>query len=162
MITKPNWDQYFLGLAYLISARSPDAETKHGAIIATKDNKIIGTGYNGFVKGMKDIDFPKFRPNKHLHIIHAEINALFNCTVLPSLLKDGAKVYVTGYCCYDCFRGLVQSGIDEFHILKRRSVSTSTKDDDFIAKMVSDKRIKFVIHLMEDINWAKDFIKKES
>jgi len=41
-----SWDEYFMSLAHLSSMRSKDPNTKVGACIVNKYNKIVGIGYN--------------------------------------------------------------------------------------------------------------------
>mgnify|MGYP002067177710 CR=1 FL=1 len=69
MIRKPSWDEYFMGEAAYILRRSPDPETKHGAIIVNTDNIPQGQGYNGFPTGGKQ-DYPTTRPEKYAFILH--------------------------------------------------------------------------------------------
>ncbi len=57
-MNKPSWNEYFLAIAKLVSVRSPDKETHHGCIIVNRDNQIIATGYNGFVRGINDEGLP--------------------------------------------------------------------------------------------------------
>lgn len=102
-----DWEQYFILLSFVTSFRSPDAQTQHGCVITNKENKVLGIGYNGFPKGMPDQSLPNYRPDKYPYIIHAEMNALYNCSLRPN---DGIA-YVTGESCLECVKGLYQGGI---------------------------------------------------
>lgn len=104
---RPNWTNYFLGLAKVVSQRSHDIHTQHGCIITDQQNRILGVGYNGFPKGMDDSVLPKKRPEKYDWMIHAERNALSNCVIRP----DNGIAYVTGQCCNDCIMALWQEGV---------------------------------------------------
>lgn len=106
-ITRPSWQDYFLGLAKTVSLRSHDIHTKHGCIITDHNHRILGVGYNGFPKGMKDSLLPTSRPEKYKWMIHAERNALSNCVIRP----DNGIAYVTGQCCNDCIMSLWQEGV---------------------------------------------------
>lgn len=106
---RPNWTDYFLGLAKVVSQRSHDIHTQHGCIIADQNNRILGVGYNGFPRGLDDSSLPTERPHKYQWMIHAEKNALANCVVRP----DGATAYVTGQCCNDCIISLWQEGVQK-------------------------------------------------
>ncbi|MEG0275060.1 MAG: cytidine deaminase, partial [Longicatena sp.] len=53
-----NWDEYFMGLAHLSSRRSKDPSTQVGAVIVSKEHRVVGIGYNGFPNGCNDDDFP--------------------------------------------------------------------------------------------------------
>ena len=43
---RPTWDEYFLGIADLISKRSTCLRRRVGAVLV-KDKRILATGYNG-------------------------------------------------------------------------------------------------------------------
>lgn len=104
---RPNWQDYFLGLAKVVAQRSHDVHTKHGCIITDQQHRILGVGYNGFPKGMNDSFLPTSRPDKYNWMIHAERNALSNCVIRP----DNGIAYVTGQSCNDCIIALWQEGI---------------------------------------------------
>ena len=106
MCTIP-WTNYFLGLAFVASQKSHDIHTQHGCIITDSNNRILGLGYNGFPRGLDDDSLPKTRPEKYDWMIHAERNALSNCTIRP----ENGIAYVTGQCCNDCIMALWQEGI---------------------------------------------------
>ena len=106
-MSRPNWIDYFLGLAKVISQRSHDIHTQHGCVITDQNHRILGVGYNGFPKGMEDSKLPIHRPEKYHWMIHAERNALSNCVIRP----DTGIAYVTGQSCNDCIMALWQEGI---------------------------------------------------
>lgn len=98
-INRPDWDEYFMAMAFMAACRSHDGQTKHGCIIV-KDKKIIGVGYNGFPREMEDDDLPNLRPvtpeqkgdpyeNKYLWMQHSERNAVANCELRP---KRGDRI----------------------------------------------------------------------
>lgn len=109
---RPDWINYFLGLAKVISRRSHDIHTQHGCVITDLQHRILGVGYNGFPKGMNDDILPKHRPDKYHWMIHAERNALSNCVIRP----DNGIAYVTGQCCNDCIMALWQEGIKKVYM----------------------------------------------
>lgn len=104
---RPNWTDYFLGLAKVVSKRSHDIHTQHGCVITDSRNRILGVGYNGFPRGLDDNLLPTTRPEKYDWMVHAERNALSNCIVRP----DNAIAYVTGQCCNNCIMALWQEGV---------------------------------------------------
>jgi dCMP deaminase len=104
---RPEWKNYFLGLAKVISQRSHDIQTQHGCVITDLNNRILGVGYNGFPRGLNDELLPNTRPEKYSWMVHAERNALSNCVVRP----DRGIAYVTGQCCNDCIMALWQEGV---------------------------------------------------
>lgn len=104
---RPSWDDYFLGLAKVVSQRSHDIHTQHGCVITDQSHRILGVGYNGFPRGLDDTKLPTTRPDKYDWMVHAERNALANCIVRP----DNAIAYVTGQCCNNCIMSLWQEGV---------------------------------------------------
>jgi len=96
-------------MATVAATRSHDAQTKVGCVIV-KDNRIIGTGYNGFPPDMPDYELPTTRPEKYKWILHAEENALSNCSKSP----EGGISYTTGKPCLRCAKLLYAAGIKTF------------------------------------------------
>ena len=111
---RPNWTNYFLGIAKTVSKKSHDIHTQHGCVITDKGHRIVGVGYNGFPRGMNDASLPTTRPEKYHWMIHAERNALANCVIRP----DNCTAYVTGQCCNDCALSLWQEGINKIVMAK--------------------------------------------
>ena len=109
-----NWDEYFMGVAFLSAMRSKDPNTQVGACIVSQDNKILSMGYNGFPKGCSDDDFPWNREsddpydNKYFYTTHSELNAILN---YRGGSLEGCKLYVTLFPCNECAKALIQSGI---------------------------------------------------
>ena len=110
---RPNWTDYFLGLAKVVSQRSHDIHTQHGCVITDQNNRILGVGYNGFPRGLDDSKLPTHRPDKYPWMVHSERNALSNCVVRP----DDGIAYVTGQCCNDCTIALWQEGIKTIYMI---------------------------------------------
>lgn len=107
-----SWDEYFMSVAVLSSKRSKDPNTQVGACIVSPENKIVGTGYNGFPIGCSDDVLPWSREGnpidtKYMYVCHAELNAILNST------KDlkGCKIYVALFPCNECAKAIIQSGI---------------------------------------------------
>lgn len=94
MLTRPCWDQYFMGLAYYTSIRSHDSQTKVGCVIVNEDNNVVSMGYNGFPKGVDDAELPTKRPEKYPFMVHAEENAVSNIITKSC---NNLKVYLTHF-----------------------------------------------------------------
>ena len=122
-MSRPDWTDYFLGLAKVVSQRSHDIHTKHGCVITDQQHRILGVGYNGFPKGMDDESLPTSRPEKYRWMIHAERNALSNCVIRP----DNGVAYITGQCCNDCVMSLWQEGVT--HIVMSDTHGTHLFDE---------------------------------
>ena len=109
-----NWDEYFMGIAFLSAKRSKDPNTQVGACIVSQDNKILSMGYNGFPNGCSDEDFPWNREsadpydNKYFYTTHSELNAILN---YRGGSLEGAKLYVSLFPCNECAKAIIQSGI---------------------------------------------------
>lgn len=108
-----NWDEYFMAMAHLAAFRSKDPNTKVGACIVNKDNRVVGLGYNGFPFGCSDKCYPwqregEFLDTKYPFVVHAELNAILN-SIMP--LK-GCTIYVSLFPCNECAKAIIQSGID--------------------------------------------------
>lgn len=112
-MSRPLWTDYFLGLAKVVSQRSHDIHTQHGCVITDQNNRILGVGYNGFPRGLRDKELPTERPEKYFWMVHSEINALANCVVRP----DNGIAYVTGQCCNNCIISLWQEGIKTVYMI---------------------------------------------
>lgn len=70
----PTWDETFMDMARVIAKRSKDPSTQVGAVIVSKDRRILSVGYNGATNGLHD-DFmpwgceplmPKFLSGSHV------------------------------------------------------------------------------------------------
>lgn len=128
-LPRPSWDEYFLMLAFDVSRRSEDPDVKHGAIIVNKYNHIIGTGYNGPIKGSKNSVIPfHIRDEKRKWMIHAEENAMLNVTQNPSERGSDCKIYVTGHPCNNCLQRLINFGIKKIIIADRMGSITDNEE----------------------------------
>lgn len=127
---KIRWIDYFFGLAFTIAEKSPDAQTRHGAIIIDRQNRIIGCGYNGFPTGLPDDALPNLRPKKYKWMIHAEENCLLNCAIPPSQLVGGGILIVSGRPCLKCASLLINSGVKTWYVADRQGSVLETDEED--------------------------------
>lgn len=97
---KPDWDDCFMGIAYMIAMMSPDHNTKHGAVLVGRHKRIVSLGFNGYPPDCLDDEMPKDRPDKYDVTEHAEAN----CLNQAHCDTGGMTLYVTGYPCMKCFR----------------------------------------------------------
>lgn len=101
-----NWDEYYLFLAFAASLRSKDPNSKVGSVVV--NGSSIVTGYNGFPKGVADLESRWQRPDKYSYVIHAEDNALANAR----FDTHGSTIYIThNPPCNDCTKRIIQHGI---------------------------------------------------
>lgn len=119
---RPDWPEYFLGIAAAVAARAECSRRQVGAVIV-KDNRIRATGYNGASAGRPSC-LQGHCPRATSGVaggssydtgagaciaLHAEQNAL-----LFSSRDDciGASLYVTCKPCEGCWRMIQGSGIE--------------------------------------------------
>lgn len=110
-----NWDEYFIKLAMLVSEKSKDPSTQVGCVIIGPDNEIRSTGFNGFPRGVNELDDTRWeRPVKYEWVEHAERNAVFNAAHIGIQLK-GCRAYLNWEPrpCVECCKGFIQAGIIE-------------------------------------------------
>ena len=126
-----SWDEYFMGVALLSGKRSKDPATQVGACIVNHQNKIVGTGYNGFPMGLSDDVFPwtkdgQYLDTKYPYVCHAELNAILNNI---GINLEGCKIYTALFPCNECSKAIIQSGIKEVIYLSDKHAAK----DSFIA-----------------------------
>jgi dCMP deaminase len=117
MISRINWDEYALWLAWSASQRSEartitdsgeESARKVGAcVLALDSNRVLALGYNGFLPGFQPP--PKFfedRIKRVTHILHAETNALVH------VKRGEARLIATTLSpCAACAQQIVARGI---------------------------------------------------
>ena len=130
---KPNWDEYFLKIAEVVSLRCNCLSARLGAIIV-KDNVIKSTGYTGAPRGTKDCFEKGYCLRRKLNVpsgqqyelcvsVHAEQNAIINAArdgvsiVDGTLYIFGKKIYqglekqIDSFPCFICKKMIINSGI---------------------------------------------------
>ena len=144
----------FMGVALLAAARSKDARKRNGACIASADNKIVGVGYNGLPRGCDDADPSYWADNdddpfqsRHSYIVHAEVNAILNCVVLP---LTGGTIYATQFPCPRCVQSIIQVGIRRVVYLEKKPHQVALNEA--ANKMLADARIE--VHSLADLEAA--------
>ena len=108
-----SWQSYFSELAQLIAKRSP-CERLHVGCVLVKENRVIATGYNGFLPGSPHVSI--MYDNHEQATVHAEQNAIADCAKRGVATK-GAIAYVTHCPCINCYKILVASGIRYIYYL---------------------------------------------
>lgn len=154
---RPSFDEYFMMMAFCVSARSDDQFIQHGAVIVDRDTHyIIGTGYNGTIRGLDEtkVDLSN-RDLRRAWMIHAEENAILNCAKHPSSLKNGAIIYITGKPCVNCLQRLINFGISEIVMVDR--LGSITENDE--TEAMRQKLIKMSRCTMRSIEVNGDIVK---
>lgn len=127
-----NWDDYFMSIALLASTRSPCERLKVGCVIV-KDNRILSTGYNGFLPGFKHESI--VINNHEQATVHSEQNAVCYAAKHGINIRDSC-VYISHYPCINCFKVLVSAGI------KRIFYYHDYKNDPIISRINTNSQIE--------------------
>ena len=108
---RPDWDSYFMKIAYAVSERSTCDRAFVGCVLVL-EKRILTTGFNGSPAGQPHCD-----EEGHLMVdghcvrtIHAETNAIIQAA-LHGVSTRGATCYVTHFPCINCAKALVNAGI---------------------------------------------------
>jgi len=108
---RPEWDSYFMKIAYAVSERSTCDRAFVGCVLVL-DKRILTTGFNGSPAGQ-----PHCEEIGHLLVdghcvrtIHAETNAIIQAA-LHGVSTRGCTCYVTHFPCINCAKVLVNAGI---------------------------------------------------
>lgn len=104
------WDYRMIYLADNIAQWSKDPNTRVGAVITDSLHRVVGTGYNGFPRGVAD-KYERYndKEEKYSFVVHAELNAILNSTI--KLDTDYTTLYTTLSPCRECAKAIIQSGI---------------------------------------------------
>ncbi|MCM8782124.1 MAG: cytidine/deoxycytidylate deaminase family protein [Candidatus Omnitrophica bacterium] len=120
-VKRPNWDEYFLGIATLIASRSTCLRRKVGALLV-KNKRILATGYNGAPTGiihcevtgcLRDrLKIPSGERHELCRGLHAEHNAILQAA-LHGVGTNDAILYLTTQPCIICAKMIINAGIKE-------------------------------------------------
>ncbi len=145
ILKRPSWEQYFMGIAIVVSGRSTCLRRQVGSIIV-KDRRILTTGYNGAPKGLAHCtDVGCLRDaygaeSGHLHEfcrgLHAEQNAIIQAA-LYGVQLEGGELYSTHQPCVLCTKMLISSGIKAIYYRE-------PYPDELAAEMLIEAGIKSV------------------
>lgn len=118
---RPDWDEYFMDIAHVVSKRGNCCRRKVAAVIV-QDRRIISTGYNGTPRGIKNCfeggcprcasNAPSGESLGECICAHAEENAIVQAAYHGISVKDGS-LYCTLSPCLMCTKMLINAGISE-------------------------------------------------
>lgn len=118
---RPEWKEYFIGIARLVSRRSTCIRRKVGAVIV-RDKRVLATGYNGAPTGLSHCEkagcirekmgVPSGQRHELCRGLHAEQNAIIQAAYHGISIK-GSTLFCTTLPCSICFKMLINSGINE-------------------------------------------------
>ena len=128
---RSSWDEYFISLAFLISTRS-SCNRLHVGCILVKNNRVISSGYNGFLSKLPHISC--IRDNHEIGTVHAEQNALADCA-RRGVNSENSIAYITHFPCINCCKILLSGGISEIKYYH------DYKNDEFVSKLLSESNV---------------------
>lgn len=119
------WDETWMRVADDIARRSPCARRQIGAVIVSRHNRVVSTGYNGAPAGFKPAQIARdctrwcarssggqttagLSYGLSCPSIHAEANAFLFADRRDF---EGGTIYVTSACCQDCGKLVANSGL---------------------------------------------------
>ena len=113
--SRPDWDQYFMEIAKVVSTRSTCLRRSVGAVIV-KNRQIVATGYNGTPKDLphcaevgclrEQLNVPSGKMHELCRGIHAEQNAVVQAAY-HGVSVNGGTVYCTHQPCVVCTKILI-------------------------------------------------------
>jgi dCMP deaminase len=116
---RPNWDEYFMDIAELVSKRSTCLRRGVGAVLV-RDRRILATGYNGAPSGMRhcldigclreQLNIPSGERHELCRGLHAEQNAIIQAA-LHGVSVNGSTLYCTNNPCIICSKMIINAGI---------------------------------------------------
>jgi dCMP deaminase len=119
---RPEWDEYFLKMSFLVAERSTCLRHHVGAVIV-RNKRILTTGYNGAARGVKDClelgclrdekGIPSGERHEICRAIHAEQNAIIQAGLHGITIADSI-IYCTHSPCILCAKIIVNAQIEKF------------------------------------------------
>jgi dCMP deaminase len=118
---RPDWDEYFMDIAHVVSKRGNCCRRKVAAVIVS-DRRIISTGYNGTPRGIENCfeggcprcasDAPSGASLDECICAHAEENAIVQAAYHGIAVKD-SSLYCILSPCLMCTKMIINAGIKE-------------------------------------------------
>lgn len=109
-----------MDIAHQVATRSTCLRRSVGAVAVSKDNRILGTGFNGALPGAphceqvgclrEKLAIPSGQRQEICRAQHAEAN-ICNFAARHGVALDGATIYVTAQPCTTCVKAMATSGI---------------------------------------------------
>jgi len=134
---RPDWDEYFMGIARAAANRATCDRGRSGCAIA-KDKRLLTTGYVGAPSGLPHCDEAGHQLKTVTHedgtqtqhcvrTSHAEENAIIQAA-RHGVTLDGATLYSKMVPCYTCAKMIITAGIRKVVSEKDYQASRDTKD----------------------------------
>lgn len=121
--SRPQWDEYFMGITELVATRATCIRRKVGAILV-KDKRILCTGYNGAPAGISHcrqtgclrerLEVPSGEKHELCRGVHAEQNAIIQAAYHGVSVR-GSVLYCTNLPCSICTKMIINAGIEQVY-----------------------------------------------
>jgi dCMP deaminase len=118
---RPDWDEYFMDIAHVVSKRGNCSRRKVAAVIVS-ERRIISTGYNGTPRGIENCfeggcprcasDVSSGESLGECICAHAEENAIVQAAYHGISVKD-SMLYCILSPCLMCTKMIINAGIKE-------------------------------------------------
>ncbi len=118
-LSRPEWNEYFMGITRLVASRTTCIRRAVGAIIV-KDKRILTTGYNGAPSGIAhcrevgclraQLKVPSGERHELCRGIHAEQNAIIQAALHGVSIRE-ATLFCTTLPCSICAKMIINAGI---------------------------------------------------
>ncbi len=118
-IERPEWDEYFCGIARLVATRSTCLRRNIGAVVV-KNKQVLATGYNGAPTGLTHCDvkgclrdklgIPSGQRHEICRALHAEQNAFLQAA-RHGVSLEGSTLYITTRPCSICAKMIINAGV---------------------------------------------------
>ena len=119
MNTRPDWNEYFMAIAELVSTRSTCLRRRVGAVLVL-ERRILATGYNGAPSGLAHCtletclrekrQIPSGSQQELCRGLHAEQNVIIQAA-LHGVSSKGSILYCTHKPCSLCAKMIINAGI---------------------------------------------------
>ena len=137
---RPDWDNYFMEIAQVVSKRSTCLRRSVGAVIV-KNRQIVATGYNGTPSKLEHCSVTG-QMHELCRGIHAEQNAVVQAAY-HGVSVNGGTLYCTHQPCVVCTKILINAGIE-------RIVYANPYPDKLAEEMLKAANMKVTILHDED------------
>jgi dCMP deaminase len=132
------FNEYYMPIALAVRERANCQGRKVGAV-TVKNNRIIGTGYNGTPSGMKNcsdggcIRCEKYKDSGELYekciCVHAEQNAIVTAARFGHGIENSV-IYTTLQPCFSCLKESLQAKVITIYYLEKLNITSAKKSKD--------------------------------
>lgn len=119
LIGRPEWDDYFMDITFLVAQRSTCLRRQIGALIV-RERRILATGYNGAPSGLNHCSdtgclrekagIPSGERHELCRGLHAEQNAIIQAALHGVTIKDSI-LYCSHSPCSLCTKMIINARI---------------------------------------------------